>query len=246
MTTNNTDSKKLKLAHTTSKDEDTDETSKTKDQEVVVYKLLKGSVDFSEYLTISLIVPQSQASFIFQALKRVQNQYQWSICEDEITNVENILGLFDVAFPIRTIQYEDIPTNRSESELLDWLIHGESYFAKKYVVFKCSKGSYRFDSTHERIFEITKKEHLKFTDVCKNIYYTYNEYIDEREIDRYDDDTINIESCEIYDRGTFLRDFADNWREPEIVNDEKLRKFEEGIRHKDDDDFLFYIEDLIW
>jgi len=67
--------------------------------EVVVFKILKGSIDSSDYATFCLLVPDSQASDILEALSNTKNrQFQWEVCEEEIFDAQaiqfDLLGRF--------------------------------------------------------------------------------------------------------------------------------------------------------
>lgn len=187
----------------------------------VVFKILKGSSRSSDYATFCLLVPESQASNILKALSDTGNrQFQWEVCEEEIFDAQSIP--MDLAFPIRSIG--KIPEDRtSETELIDWLIHGDAFFSKKYVVldFMDGKDGPYDGYTEKKVFEITKKEHMGFYDAALEI-------CDNSECDG---DSIYLQGCDIMDRGQYLREYGG--KGAQVVTDELLAEFEEDAREGD-------------
>ena len=186
-----------------------------------VFKILKGSSKSSDYATFCLLVPESQASDILEALSSTKNrQFQWEVCEDEIFDVQSIP--MDLAYPIRSIG--KIPEDKtSESELLDWLMHGDSVFSKKYVIldFMDGKDGPDGDYTGKKVFEVTKKEHMGFCDAAREIYRNSGE----------DGDSVYLQNFDIIDRGQFVREYGTNNKE--TVTDELLEEFREAAREGD-------------
>lgn len=95
----------------------------------VVFKILEGSVKTSDFATLCLLVPESKVSDVFEALDGAKHKmFQWLICQEKVLDIEKIPT--PLAHPIRSIDGE-LPKDKTESELLDWLVHGESFFSKK-------------------------------------------------------------------------------------------------------------------
>jgi hypothetical protein len=181
--------------------------------EAVLFKILQGSIKSSDYATFSLLVPESQVSDILEALGKTKNrQFQWTVCEEEIYDVQNIPT--DLAYPIRSIG--KIPEDKtSESELLDWLVHGDSFFSKKYVILDFMDEKDGGDGyTGKKVFEITKKEHMGFCDAAIKLYENSDGYL-------------YLQNVDIIDRGQYLRKFGGR---KEAVTDELLAQFEEDAR----------------
>ena len=111
-----------------------------------------------------------------------------------------------------------IPEDKtSESELLDWLMHADLFFSKKYVIldFMDGKDGPHDGCTGKKIFEITKKEHMGFYDAARKLY----------EKSEGDGDMVYLQDCGIIDRGKSLRKFGAHSKE--VVTDELLASFEE-------------------
>lgn len=118
-------------------------------EEVVTYNILEGSHKSSVYATLCLLVPESISSIVMKALEESESKmFDWSIVEDEVvTDIRNIPTA--LTHPIHSLDDADLQqflksssSKKSETELLDWLIHGESFFRKKYVVIKIVNGRY--------------------------------------------------------------------------------------------------------
>ena len=179
---------------------------------------MKGSFKYSDYATFSLLIRESEISFILEALVEAAEEklFDWSICEDEITSMQSILAASAAgSLPIRSVQQGTIPTDKSESELLDWLVHGESFFSKKYVIL-----GFRHHGDSRKVhFEISKEEYMPFYDACKTIFDNY------KKNDRYNEQIGYLDSCELVDRGTYLCGFSFRSK-LFIVDDHILREFE--------------------
>ena len=91
-----------------------------------------------------------------------------------------------------------------ESEILDWLIHGEDYFSVKYVVleFVHQEGDYTSDirdyTSDKILFQITKQEHSNFYAYAKSLSKICNEV-----------DWVYLGICDLIDseRASFLKHF---------------------------------------
>ena len=109
-------------------------------------------------MTFCLLLPaELQASNILEALNNTENRQL--VCEEEIFDAQSIS--MDLVFPIWSIW--KIPEDKtSETELLDWLMHSDTVFSKKYVVldFMDKKDGPDDGYTGKKVFEITKKEHM--------------------------------------------------------------------------------------
>lgn len=95
------------------------------------WKILLGVSENNDQA--KLLVPSDVAWPILEALKdgaKGDNFFDWSIEEDTvIRDIKTIPS--SLALSIRTSvgKEEVIPRNQTETELLDWLIHGDSHFS---------------------------------------------------------------------------------------------------------------------
>ena len=102
-----------------------------------------------------------------------------------------------MAWIVRTLA-ADIPTDKCESELLDWLIHGDSSFSKKYVVLHFMDRKDGDDGYSGRVaFEIRRPKYMPFYDYCCTIC-SHSEPCG---------DNVYLEDCELIDRVSFLQRF---------------------------------------
>ena len=150
---------------------------------------------------------------IAEALHNATNSlYVWNIRDEEITDIQNIPPSF--AHPIRSIG--KIPSDKSESELLDWLIHGESFFSKKYAILTLVDVEFprRHGNKWDEAFEIREKEHLK----------RVVDALDEIRIHSYNSENARyLIEYDVIDRGQYLRRF----NSCHVVDDDVVGTFEE-------------------
>ena len=189
-----------------------------------IYRVLKGSYKYSDYSTFSLLVPEQDVSMLLETLEKAKHRlFDWSICEEEIKTVEAICMASSLGvLPIRSIEKESLPTEKSESEFLDWLVHGDSFFSEKYVMWEYVEGT---DNVRKYMFEIRKEAHLKrFYDACK-IICKASDYTGRR--------SHRLTDCKLFDRGNFLCEIAVKPCETSlgvyeeiVVSDELLEFFE--------------------
>lgn len=187
----------------------------SKNEDPVIFKILEGNMRASDYASLCLLVPEAVVEELAEALRKARSgQFVWTIGEDEITDIQNIPA--QIAHPIRSIG--EIPSDKTdESELLDWLIHGESYFSKKYVVLSFHSGCRK---NRVEVYEITKKEHLqKFTVAVNTISNkSHEEYI-------------QIVNWYVINRGTYLLKFHDEVA-CKVVDDDLVECFERRVKEK--------------
>jgi hypothetical protein len=159
--------------------------------------------------------------------------FQWSICDEAVLDVEKIPT--PLAHPIRSIDGE-LPKAKSESEILEWLIHGESYFSKQYVVLNFMDGKDWPDGGYTRKvgFEINRKEHISFYEEAMKIYENSEE----------DGDMVYLQGIELLDRGQFLRGFGD--RRYYVVDDDMLKSFREAAVSEDVGEWAWENRDMVF
>ena len=131
---------------------------------MIRFNILEGSSKISDYAKLCLLVPESKISDILKMLVESKDKmFDWTIVEDEvITDIRNLPTAF--SHPIRSLrEYEELPKDKTETELLNWLIHGESFFSKKYAIVTFCKRYYdyhgvRNDFNGDVVFEVTKED----------------------------------------------------------------------------------------
>lgn len=186
-----------------------------------IFKILEGTLEISDYATFHLLVPENSIEDLAEALSKAESSlYVWTIGDEEITDIQNIPS--NLAHPIRSIG--EIPKDKSESELLDWLIHGESFVPKKYVILTFVDGE-DGEYSGDVAYEIGNSEHFKkFVKALKEIFDFCEEY-------EYDSMRTYLTGYNIIDRGQYRsrRDF----RGYNVVNDFIVEAFEEMAKERD-------------
>ena len=105
-----------------------------------------------------------------------------------------------------------------ESEILDWLIHGEDYFSVKYVVLYFVDEQDGEDGYTAKVpFEITKKEHLVFFEYAKSLCSIC------------DSGLVYLSGCDLVDRPEFLKEYGESRR----VDEDFLASVEEAVDDED-------------
>jgi len=212
------------------------------DNTPMVFRILKGSALSSEYDAFCLLVPDDQGEFLCNALQSSKHrQHEWILCDEDIPEAHIPYIPADLAHPIRSIG-ESIPNSSrytNESDLLDWLIHGESFFAKQYVVFEfedsCCCGYDDDDdaqlSQQRVVFEVVDEKHLV-------------PFLEASEIVCDKSWNPPLTGPNLIDRGAFLHEFGGKIR-PFVVSDKVLKDFEEGGRIEDLFDFYNWVDSSI-
>lgn len=189
-------------------------------EQPIIFKILEGALKASDYATTTLLVPDDTVEDLLNALRGAEaSLFVWTVGDEEITDIQNIPNKF--AHPIRSIG--EIPKGKAESELLDWLIHGDSFFSKKYVILKVKSGS-RSDCSYceEYALEVRKKDHLDRVAGAWNTIWDLFLYYDDDENDHLDD-------VSVIDRGQYLRKFDGCV----VVDEDLVGKFEKMAESKD-------------
>lgn len=196
-----------------------------KNEDPKTFKVLEGTLKSSDYAKFHLLVPENSVEELAEALSKAESSlYVWTIGDEEITDIQNIPSNF--AHPIRSIG--EIPKDKSESELLDWLIHGESFFSKKYAILKFVDGKSGDESPYSGnvAYEIENSEHFKkFVKALEEIF-------DFSEEERYDrGEEVYLDRYYIIDRGQYLgrHDFSDR----RVVDDATVEAFEAMAKKRD-------------
>ena len=116
---------------------------------------------------------------------------------------------------------------------MDWLIHGESFFSKKYVILKVAHRRAE-DSSYcaEYALEVRKKEHLdRVIGAWESIGGSFS--MANAEFDYLDD------VC-VIDRGQYLRKFDGC----EVVDEDLVGKFEKIAESDSINECFYYISSL--
>ncbi len=208
-----------------------------KNEDPVIFKILEGNMKTSDYASLCLLVPEAVAEELAEALRKARSggQFVWTIGDDEITDIQNIPA--QIAHPIRSIG--EIPSDKTESELLDWLMHGESYFSKKYVIVSC--GNQSSNTEFNQVYEITEKEHLKkFTDALEDLLST----AEENGFKVFDGSDMYLNGWYVIDRGNYLLKFHEG--ACNVVNDDLVECFEFMAKKWYIDDDLLRRMKSIW
>ena len=191
VSTNNRNNDKRLINHKETIIDDTGDTT-------VEYTILIGEAKKCKYGSMNLLVPSDDVTKLLEALTNADCGYfEWSIDEDEtITDIRYIPS--SVALPVRTLP-DTYPKDKTEGELLDLVIHGESYFSKKYVIlsFMCEAHNW-YDTVIEMemgkaVFEISKKEYLPFYEYCKKLY----------DHSKRDPEVAYLDGCDLVDEATY-------------------------------------------
>jgi hypothetical protein len=138
--------------------------TKTKDSDDdLYYNIIEGSSKYSDVDTFSLLIPQSAANRVHEALVAASNQHhEWSITED-VVSLELISELPTcLAHSVGTVPESLLPfgaDGNTEEEVLNLLLTGGSLFPRKYVVLEIMDGKYRENSILVAV-ELTKAEHM--------------------------------------------------------------------------------------
>ena len=133
-------------------------------EEGPLYSIAEGSLSFSDYGHFCLLVLEPQAQVVLTPLEGSSGKlFSWSISDETIRDVQNIPTAF--GHLIRTTNSDDILAEASVSELLDWLVHGDSFFSKRYVLISILDGTRRrYEEWSDRggdiAFEISEEKHL--------------------------------------------------------------------------------------
>ena len=124
---------------------------------MIRFNILEGASKISDYAKLCLLVPESKISDILKLLVESKDKmFDWTIVEDEvITDIRNLPPVF--GHPIRSLrEHEELPKDKTETELLNWLIHGESFYSNKYaIVTFCDRDK---DFNGNVVFEVTKED----------------------------------------------------------------------------------------
>ena len=219
-------------------------TNETEDVGTVEYKILTGESNTCKYGYLNLLVPSDDVRELFEALTNAECRcFQWSIDEDEtITDIRHIPSSF--ALPVRTLP-DTYPKDKTEGELLDLVIHGESYFSKKYVIlsFMCEAHNW-YDTVIEMemgkaVFEISKKEYLPFYEYCKKLY----------DHSKRDPEVAYLDGCDLVDEATYqMKELSCNHCTSYIVDDELMGRFKKYSEDKDIGDWAnnYYVVGIKW
>jgi hypothetical protein len=178
------------------------------------------------------LVPESKISDVCDALNAASfKQFDWSISHDDpIQDIQIIPS--SLAHPIRSC-IETLPSGKTETELLDFMIHGESFFTKQYVVLDFVDGKRGY--TGKAAFEITKKEHLDpFVKAIDKIM----------ESSGPDGDMPYLDYCTCVDRGEFLSRYA-AVSEHHVVDNAQLQQFQEDAESDDVGEWAMACYDLV-
>jgi len=204
------------------------QTRGNEDQDVE-FRILVGSMNCSDYAQTSFLVPSERIEELCKALQNAEKSlYNWTIDEDTVlTDVQNTPA--SLAPLVRS--FDEIPTdNKSESELLDWLVHGDDYFSYKYVVltfrlYDLVDNCYVDPSPLKRVaFEINRKEYYKpFLDSCETIHAFYSGGLDDPE---HSSQLWCVDEYDTLDRGEFLKEFGGQGH---IVDENLFELFGQGV-----------------
>jgi len=210
-----------------SKDHKTRDDQHQEDQDVE-FRILVGSMNCSDYAQTSFLVPSERIEELCEALQNAEPSfYNWTIDEDTIlTDVQNTPASLGPL--VRS--FDKIPTDKSESELLDWLVHGDDYFSYKYVVltfrlYDLVDNCYVDPSPLKRVaFEINRKEYYTpFVGFCNGIF--------DHDCGALDDPyrsspSWSVDDYQTIDRGEFLKEFGGQGH---VVDDDLLELFEQDL-----------------
>jgi hypothetical protein len=125
--------------------------TKTKDSDDdLYYNIIEGSSKYSDVDTFSLLIPQSAANRVHEALVAASNQHhEWSISED-VVSLELVSELPTcLAHAVGTVPESLLPFSadgNTEEEVLNLLLTGGSLSPKKYVVMEIMDGRTHEDS----------------------------------------------------------------------------------------------------
>jgi hypothetical protein len=179
---------------------------KTKDSDDdLYYKIIEGSSKYSDVDTFSLLIPQSAANRVHEALVAASNQHhEWSITED-VVSLEMISELPTcLAHAVGTVPESLLPFSadgNTEEEVLNLLLTGGSLFPKKYVVMQIMDGK-RPESSIQLAIELTKAEHMVVYERARELENLESES---------GGDSFYLGSVELWERSAYLARFGHNW-----------------------------------
>ena len=189
-----------------------------------IFKVLKGELESNEYARFCLLVKETDCPAILAALEGSKNKcFSWSVDEDQtVTDVQVIPT--SLAHPIRTIG--KIPkAAKTECELLDWLIHGESYVPKKYIVLEFMDGMLGPDDGNRRAvpFEVRQENHY-----ARFLAASWKLCVDSEA----DGDLVYLSGVRELDRAMYLHEFGTSTT-PRVVDDELVTVYEYDAAEED-------------
>ena len=190
-----------------------------KEGPIIRYNILEGSMEFSDFATFCLLVPESKISDVLKALQdSKEKMFDWTIVEDEvITDIRNIPA--ELTHPIRSLgENDEMPQGKTETQLLNWLIHGESFFVKKYVIVTFSGHRWNRDA----MFDVSTE------DLEKPFYDAINKIYEESQNVRFG---VKLSAIKFIDRGQYLYEYAFGRQKRcvHIVDEEFIKSLQEWL-----------------
>ena len=170
---------------------------------IIRYNILEGSMKCSDFATFCLLVPESKISDVLKGLQDSKSRmFDWTIVEDEvITDIRNIPA--ELTHPIRSLSEKDqLPKNKTETQLLNWLIHGESFYMKKYAIVTFLDPIFPRNNG-DVVFEVSTEDLEKpFHDAIRKIY--------EKNRDQVRKENSKLNGFRFIDRERYLREYGNS------------------------------------
>lgn len=200
------------------------DTAEKADEGNPTLKIVKGIYKNAVFASVCLLVPESLAPRVLDALKEAPGRlHDWTMSDDE--SLDDISGFpKSLAYLVCSSINGDLPSEKSESELLGWLIHGDSGFQAKYLVLEwydpkdgpddgyCGKVAFAIED--EKYLEEVETLASDLVSICPP-----------------DGDLTGLVNSEILDLGKFKREFGEE--KATVLDDDWMKEFRRAVEEED-------------